>query len=473
MAKVLIDNKSERKPLLKRELKIFEHHWHRFALEIALFLVFFGWNLSIAILPSELSKQMCLIRNFEAYECSGLDGKNGSKEIGEYVQPYVAQILNLTTFLTSFVPGVMSLFLGPWTDKFGRKKVICATFFGHSFSLAALAIVSMIFEHYKMTNLWIYVFAYIPMISTGGSRSMHLAIFCYISDVTDDINRSSRLMLIEFIVFLGKLTATVSSKYILKITSAATIFQISTVFVSLASIYAISHVQESVTLREDVSFNDQLKELFSMTPIKETIKTCLKRRGLNERKIFWSLLVILMLYDFTVNGISPLINIFVEEKFQWTIQESTLFESASFIISIIGSFVCLVVLKKVFQFSDMSLAILAGFSMMADSTMKSLAQSGFQMYLTSGLCIFKLLNQPMCRSLIASVISNSELGKVYSIASFLESFVSIIAPPLYTFVYTMTSTRFAGTFYLFTACINLVSLVLIYSIKRMNQSGYF
>lgn len=332
MAKITIENVyNEHKPLLEKRIEVVEIRLNKFNLEVPLIFVFFGWNLSLAIIPNQLLKQTCLMEGFKASDCAKL---NASKEIEEHVQPFVAEILMTMTLVTTFVPGVMSLFLGPWTDKYGRKKVICATFLGYSLSLASFVLISIISDYQTWINPWFFVLAYIPTIISGGFPSMNLAILCFVSDITDEVNRSFRLTMVEIIIFVGMLTGTVSSSFILKLTSATAVFAISTSIVALASFYTICFMYESSTkFIQKESLSGQLSELLSIEPIKDMVKTCLKRRAKNDRKVLWCLIVILIFYVFTVHGTSTMFYLFVREKFQWTLKEATLYESSAFIIS--------------------------------------------------------------------------------------------------------------------------------------------
>lgn len=406
--KITSDVYNEHKRLLKKEVKV---HLNQFELEIILMFVFFGWNLSLAIIPNQILRQTCLMKGFQVSECLLQDGESATKEIEDQIQPYVAKILMTKTLLTTFVPSVISLFLGPWTDKFGRKKVIIATLLGLVFSLALFVVISMVADYKIWINPWIYVLAFVPTIITGSSRSLSLATMCYVSDISDDANRSFHLTLIEISSFVGLLTGTISSSYIVKITSATKVFQISIVCVALASVYTISFVNEKFNLK-DVSICSQMRELFSMKPIEDMMVTCLECRPLNEKRIIWYLIGISMLFVFAVQGNATIFYLFARERFQYAMKEVTLYESSSSVISIVGALIGLLILKKMLNFSDVGLAALASGSFLFDSLIKSSAQSGLQMYFASGIGLFKISSHPMGRSIIATVIPSSEIGNL-------------------------------------------------------------
>lgn len=107
-----------------------------FRLEPALLLLFFGYNLASTIVPNILLREVCLFDGFAATNCSQLNTNNGTEEIEKKIQPKVAEIIMATNLMHSIIPAIMSLFLGPWTDKYGRKKIIFSTSLGFTLTLA-------------------------------------------------------------------------------------------------------------------------------------------------------------------------------------------------------------------------------------------------------------------------------------------------------------------------------------------------
>lgn len=107
--------------------------------------------------------------------------------------------------------------------------------------------------------------------------------------------------------------------------------------------------------------------------------------------------------------------------------------------------------------------------MFSESILKATAQTTPEIYSAAGVCLFKILSVPMCRSLIASIIPKTDIGKVYSFSSALESVFDLIATPLYTYVYTKTFTYFAGAFFFITSSFSIFSLVLILYVNRLKK----
>lgn len=86
---------------------------------------------------NQIIYQTCTeIFEFNKSECVLLGTQNGTNEtqlIEKVVQPYAAKIFMARTIIESLIPAFASMFIGPWSDKFGRRPVIISTYVGEYF----------------------------------------------------------------------------------------------------------------------------------------------------------------------------------------------------------------------------------------------------------------------------------------------------------------------------------------------------
>lgn len=97
----------------------------------------------------------------------------------------------VTSIFTSVIPALSSFFLGPWSDKFGRKPILISTMIGFTLQYVINVVITFMSATINI-NPWWYLLGCLPLMFTGGYCSMITALFCYISDITDDRNRSTR-----------------------------------------------------------------------------------------------------------------------------------------------------------------------------------------------------------------------------------------------------------------------------------------
>lgn len=86
------------------------------------------------VFQNQIIYQTCTeIFHFNTSECMLLgtpNATNHTAEIESLVQPYAAKFFMARTIAENLFPAIASLFIGPWSDKFGRKPFILATFIG-------------------------------------------------------------------------------------------------------------------------------------------------------------------------------------------------------------------------------------------------------------------------------------------------------------------------------------------------------
>lgn len=436
-------------------------------LEPALLLLFFGWYLSVSIVTNQILKQTCLFTFAYSYNiCSRLDDKNTTHSVEQEIQPYVANILMTINVFNSIIPTVLGLFLGPWSDKYGRKKVINSIFIGFTISMGWITIVSYLSDFIATNNPWNYLFAQLPFMIVGGWPTLIIVILCYITDQTDESNRSVRLTIVEIIVFVGVLIAFSASSFILQLTNPTTVFCISFVCIFTGTMIVIFFVEESVHAKTDVGLLTQYKELFSPVRVKELFVTCVQKRPFKQRRILWCLTIIIMLTHITTSGNNTVFYLFTRQKFGWDLQDLTLYEAAAMLMTVFGSIIGLVVFKKRLNFSDLSLSTLSLASLAIDALIKTFAVKTWHLYLASAIALFKIISGPMLRSIMSTIVSKDEISKVYSITSSVEYISGLAAAPIYSSTYKATLKTFPSAFNLITAAIFAFTLILAFAISR-------
>lgn len=446
----------------------------RWTLEPALFLLFFGWYLSTTIVTNQILKQTCLVTfGYDIDICTQLDNKTLSHEVEAEIQPYVANILMTLNVLSSIVTTVLSLFLGPWSDKYGRKKVLNSIFIGITMSKGWIMIVSYLSDYYEPNDPWNYLIAHIPLLVTGGWPTLIIVMLCYMTDLSDESNRSIRFTIVEIIIFCGVVLATGSSSFLLKLTNPTTVFGVSFVCIFAGTMIVILFVDDSIGSKNAVVLSTQLKDLFSPVRVKELYEACIQKRPFKHRRILWLLTIILVANSFTTSGVNTVFYLFTRHKFGWTLQDLTLYEAATMLLAIVGSAFGLAVLKKVLNFSDLMLGFISLVSVALDAIIKAFAIQSWQLYVASAFGLFKFVASATLRSIMSTIVSREEIGKVYSITTAVEAVSGLGAAPLYTATYSATIATFPSAFNLITVAIFMCNLVLVFLVARwmMSSSG--
>lgn len=444
---------------------------YSYGFEPCYLLLQFGFYLaSGAILQNQMLKQECLRSGYNLTICDNLNEDEISQAVEKQIQPKVADVNSAIVMLNSFFPPIYSLILGSWSDIYGRKKIMLMSFIGYSMTLGLFTSFSLVSDQFTPLSPWMYFIAELPLCLLGGWPLLDIAACCYVTDISEKSTHSIRLSTLTLINFSMNFCASLSSSFILEATNASIVFTISFICVISGFILAIFLVEESIDVPEDANITSQIKNIFSLTRIIDTLKTLTKDREMKKRRILWSLLGIVILAVFTMYGTGTVNYLFGREKFQWGLRDFTIYDATNTAITAIGILVGLTTLKKVFKVSDVVLGLIALSSAIIESIIKAFAVKTYQMYLASALGVFRVLTTPVFRSMMSNIFSNREIGKIFSSATALESFSGMGAGPLYSNVYKATLGTFPGAFHLITATVFSIALILAISVFQWKKN---
>ncbi|XP_059607645.1 probable peptidoglycan muropeptide transporter SLC46 [Phlebotomus argentipes] len=418
-----------------------------FTVEPAVFLIFFGWSLAGPVFTNLVVQQTCTeLLGFNASDCQQLGTANESEYIQnleQQVQPYTAKIILVRSLIEQIFPAICSFFLGPWSDKFGRKPLLYACYSGYCCVYLLLAGIAFASASAPL-NPWLYILAYAPVMFSGGTCALITGVFCNLTDVTTEKNRAIRMGVMEGVLYAGLFVGSISSSYILQWTSAATVFAVS----ALSCLLGLLHIRLCVA--ETVFCPDfqgsKFRELFRFDHVRDMLVTSFKPRPDNRRAIIWLAIFGLVLSLAIMEGTATVFFLFTRAKFGWTIRDYTIYESVSIVVQLVGALCAIALLKKIFRMSDAMIAAVAFASDCLQNLARTLAVTPADLYFGVAVGVLKSISGPMGRAVISNVTPASEIGKVFSLVTALESVSPIGSAPLYTIIYTSTIDTFPSAF---------------------------
>uniref|UniRef100_A0A182PGG7 Major facilitator superfamily (MFS) profile domain-containing protein n=1 Tax=Anopheles epiroticus TaxID=199890 RepID=A0A182PGG7_9DIPT len=433
-----------------------ERKYRYLILEPAVLLIFFAWNVSSAVFANQIVYQTCTAA-FGKNEslCDQLGTENETEEVQQLekaVQPYSANILMAKSLVESIIPALGSMFIGPWSDRYGRKPVIVSCFTGSFLTYSIVALISFLSMYYTI-NPWYYVLASIATALSGGTCALITGVFCYIADVTEEKNRATKMAIVEAAVFTGLLAGTLSSSFILRWTNGTTVFTIAACSVLFGLLYIIFYIEESIKPNELSVGNNRARELFRLDLVSELMQTCFKRRPNYDRLIIWLVILALAANIFAMDGSQTVFLLFLRERFEWTVKDYSYYDATAIVFMIVGNTAGLYVLRKLFNPSVTVLAALGYCCYAINSSVQALASEPWHLYMGTALCFMKGIAGPMSRAVISNTAPANDIGKIFSLTTSIESITPLFSAPLYTFVYKSTLSWYPGAFNLITATV--------------------
>ncbi|KAH8261431.1 hypothetical protein KR044_009086 [Drosophila immigrans] len=206
------------------------------------------------IMRNQVIYQTCtVIFHYNVSDCKLLDDKNASAEIKAIeteLQPYVANLFLSRTLLESIVPAFCGLFIGSWSDHYGRKPLLIVSMIGFAASFLVTAAICELSSYYVI-NPWWYIAAAVPHSMLGGNCVFSVAALCFISDITDTKTRPYRMIFMESLFFIGLTSGSLLSSFVYAATNAAVTIGISGIITTVGTLFVIFVVPESLHIRQE------------------------------------------------------------------------------------------------------------------------------------------------------------------------------------------------------------------------------
>ncbi|KAJ4443058.1 hypothetical protein ANN_04708 [Periplaneta americana] len=166
--------------------------YHRITVEPALVLIALSRSLSGAVLTQLLLVRTCEVTlGINTTICDQLVTRTNHTEaeiLEDQVQPHTAILQMAKTLVEACIPAFLSLFLGPWSDRYGRKLLMVWPLMGHSAMFWVITIMSLV----PSLPPKYFLLSSLPVALSGGFLSIIASAFSFMSDITLPERRSFR-----------------------------------------------------------------------------------------------------------------------------------------------------------------------------------------------------------------------------------------------------------------------------------------
>ncbi|KAK9877562.1 hypothetical protein WA026_018666 [Henosepilachna vigintioctopunctata] len=442
--------------------------------EIPVFFILLSMSIQGPVFTNLLIYRTCYINlGYNESECAllGSDDKDDyTQKLEDIVEPYANVISLVLTFVPGIICAILALFIGAWSDRFGRKPVMVLTMAGQTISFGIVILFCIL----SNISSWYLVATCIPIILCGGFAAAFTCYLSYITDITDENSRGVRMGIFEVVISIGMLLGMVSSSFILNLVGYVGIFIVAAGFHSLGLLYIIFVLEESVATRET---EGMLKAFFEFEQIKQITATTFKRRPNNRRSIILLCVTISSLFLLAVMSEGGCIYLFLRLKFGWSLRKYTIFSSVKDVLYVVGTFLSIYGLHKILKVEESIVILMGLISCINGSLVQGLATTDTHIYF--GALLRSLVGgvSPMLRSQISKISEPDEVGKIFSALIMFENFLQLLGSPLYTFIYNGTLNTHPEFFNFVSAgiigvTIFLTVLVLVQHIKLPRETGF-
>ncbi|XP_058463310.1 proton-coupled folate transporter-like [Malaya genurostris] len=441
-------------------------------LEPPVFLLSYAYYLSSTVLTDQIVYQTCTVSfDVNRSECAQLGKEHESAEVQALearVQPYTANILMVQSIIYSILPAVLNLFIGPWSDQFGRKPVLLVTFVGCVFSYLLDTVICFLSGQYPVSP-WYYTISCVPLALTGSICTLMTTVYCYIADVTSEENRSSKMTILEAAQYSGMLLGNISSSFVLKWTNATTVFAIATGSTFIAILYIALGVEESITINEDCRREgclSRIRNLFRPGLVLDTFRTTFGSRSNFNRPIILMGVTVLGSCLF-VEQYQTVLFLFVRKHFNWNVRTFSFYYSVDTVILIFGNLFGTFVLQKQLGITGAGISAIGFFSCLLGSIVLAVATKPWHLYAAVVTNMLYGVSNSMTRAYVSNAAPPEDIGKIFAFSSTFEELMPLVAAPLYTMVYKRNLAWYPGAFnwissivYVLCYCLSMTVCVL-------------
>ncbi|XP_043289898.1 proton-coupled folate transporter-like isoform X2 [Venturia canescens] len=376
-------------------------------------------------------------------------------------QPRASYILMCDSLLNGIVPAFLSFFIGPWSDKYGRKPLMLAGYSGSAVSLLLRTILCT-----RTLDPWFYLLCSLPPALLGGMSGLILASLCFVTDIRSEGDRAWHLTWLQAVISGGIFLGSFAGSELFKLFGYSVVFGVASACSTLATLYVIFIVPETV-VRTDT--NQRFCTLFDVSLVKDMFAACSKKRDGFNRVIVWSCITCLSLNVLTIEGDYAIGFLFASAKFGWNVSDYSSYQAAAVLFGIVGTLLG----AKFFQafvdkdMLDMRIAMFANISAFVGAMTKSLVRKPWHLYCATAFAMYSGLLSPVLRAILSKSGPPQDAGKIFSLTQSMEAVVPLAASPLYTLVYTRNMPPiYPSPVFQITAGILLVILILIILIDR-------
>lgn len=435
--------------------------WHKITIEPAVFLFTFAYGFYSIIAQNLLIDRVCTVNlNLTSEVCDHLDHyKHDQME----VQKQVTLIVLYTSILSSIPCMILTLLVGPWSDRNGRKPLMIAPIIGCILSQVVLVLIRAFpqarGEYYLATSIYSFV--------SGGFATFTTAMYSYIADISRVRGRTARIALLDFCLMLGFPLGVYTSSKVYLVLGYYGVFGITIGIHMINWLFVGLFVKETCGPRSSYQLLDNQSEetldpvkLLDIRNILSVFTTCFQRRPNRRRRVIL-LLIFMMIVNTTVFNTGTMTYLYTRLKFDWNEQDYSLWNSVSALFTAVATVLALPVLSFGLGISDGIIGIMGCISGIASNVLIAFVTEDWMMYLCSGIGALSASSAIVIRAMLSKVGCKEDLGKIFSLVGCLESTVPILALPALTLVYNSTIDTLPGTVFLVQAGIFLTILIII------------
>jgi PCFT/HCP family folate transporter-like MFS transporter 1/3 len=434
-----------------------------------MFLYMMAFMLTSVVEQAFFVDKACRVNlNFSDIICSNL-ADSQYKEYNKQVQVVVSDFHQYNNVATHAIPLVLSLFLGAWSDRRGRKLPLLLGLAGKLY-YSTMVIINALQVTWPLET--VLLSASLPSAVTGADLAIFAAAFSYVADVSTVESRTLRVTVLDIAYLSTMPTGVALGKYLWSSVtghSYAIMFGMNASLLLTAILYALWRLKWRTTESQQPLPCNLLGDFFDFNHVVQSVKTVVKKRPGNRRLYLVVLFIAMALYTFQRDE-KPMSYLYTQLQFQWTAEEYSdyrTFQNASYVV---GTLLGIHIMGKLLGMGDTTMIMVGATAHAMARVVFALAEVSWLFYVGGTIVAVGPIVAPVLRSMTSKTVPLSERGKVFAILAAADNAVPLVSGVLYTQVYNATITSAPSTIFWVTFASQICVFILIFYI-HMSLGG--
>ncbi|XP_046343788.2 solute carrier family 46 member 3-like isoform X2 [Haliotis rufescens] len=438
--------------------------------EPVLFLYMIGSFLTYPTFQAFVFDKIC-IDSYNKTFCTSLQNKTfqeDHKTEEDYVQSQTSYWI-LKKNVVELVPScLLVLFLlGSWGDKVGRKLPVILPSLGATLS----SIVNLLLSIYPSSKVEYVLIGAVVNGLSGGFPALLMSVYSYVTHIADPANKTMRIGILESMTFFAATVGVFVSGVMLDNTSFVFVFAFISGSSFLGMLYAIIRL-ENITANTTRPEGEGICTYWCLSSIKESGRCVMKtRQGKRNVYIFLVLIIFIILVIGTSCEIDVLLLYTRRAPLSWS---QTRFGYYKGLENFTRSLTLVTVLPLCRKLRDTTLGLWGLASKIIGLVVIGFSTQTWLTFLVVIFAMFQGFPAAVVRSLMSSMVSKGEQGRLFGLVAAVESVASLLASLLFNQLYPASLAFFPGFSFLLAAglCVIAAAIMLWLHLDQRSLVDY-
>lgn len=396
-------------------------------------------------------------------------GPGGPSNCSDEARAYSSTLLTWKSVVEAIVPATLSLSIGSWSDKFGRRPIFIWSFAGNTVAYGLFSGLSAIPD---LAPQWLLTPSIVTSFSGGMLNLMSVANI-YIADVSPEGQKELRLGLLDVSEYLAVMLGSGLSTPLFLGLDYYGVYALAACLMVVCLLYAIFLLPETTKPYTPPQHEGCgcCQGIFRPQLVRDALRTSLMRRPHHGRTTILIVIFVVVTNVLISQGEGVVYYQFVNAKFQWTLEDNLLFRFFYTGTTAVGTLVGVMVFVRWLKLDDGWIALITLSCKIAASIMYAISPESWYMFLGGAIACFGALIWVLVRAILTRLVAKNELGQVFALSVTLDSVCPLVGPPIYNAVFSASIASFPGAFHFLSAGIMALDLALLLFAIYLNRGA--